>query len=47
MAFAIAALGASGPTEIEGADAVAVSYPSFFDDLDGLAVRGAEGVARA
>jgi 3-phosphoshikimate 1-carboxyvinyltransferase len=33
MAFAIAALGASDPTHIEGADAVAVSYPSFFEDL--------------
>jgi 3-phosphoshikimate 1-carboxyvinyltransferase len=40
MAFAVAALGASGPTTIEGADAVAVSYPSFFDDLDRLAQRG-------
>lgn len=39
MAFAIAALGAAGPTQIEGADAVAVSYPSFFEDLDALAVR--------
>ncbi len=39
MAFAIAALGASGPTQIEGADAVAVSYPSFFADLDRLAHR--------
>ena len=39
MAFAIAALGASGPTSIEGADAVAVSYPAFFDDLDRLARR--------
>jgi 3-phosphoshikimate 1-carboxyvinyltransferase len=37
MAFAIAALGASGATTIEGADAVAVSYPSFFEDLDALA----------
>jgi 3-phosphoshikimate 1-carboxyvinyltransferase len=34
MAFAVAALGASRPTTIDGADAVAVSYPSFFDDLD-------------
>jgi len=41
MAFAIAALGASGPTQIDGADAVAVSYPSFFDDLDRLARRDA------
>jgi 3-phosphoshikimate 1-carboxyvinyltransferase len=39
MAFAIAALGASGPTQIDGADAVAVSYPAFFEDLDGLARR--------
>lgn len=39
MAFAIAALGGSGPTQIDGADAVAVSYPSFFDDLDRLARR--------
>ena len=31
MAFAIAALGATGPTVIDGADAVAVSYPAFFD----------------
>ena len=43
MAFAIAALGATGETVIEGADAVAVSYPAFFDDLDRLAQRGAPG----
>lgn len=36
MAFAVAALGASGPTRIAGADVVAVSYPSFFADIDGL-----------
>jgi 3-phosphoshikimate 1-carboxyvinyltransferase len=36
MAFAVAALGASGPVTIEGAEAVAVSYPGFFDDLDRL-----------
>ena len=47
MAFAVAALGASGPTQIEGADAVAVSYPAFFDDLNRLAERGAESVSRA
>jgi 3-phosphoshikimate 1-carboxyvinyltransferase len=46
MAFAIAALGATGPTHIEGADAVAVSYPAFFEDLDRLAERGAESVPR-
>jgi 3-phosphoshikimate 1-carboxyvinyltransferase len=39
MAFAIAALGATGATSIEGADAVAVSYPGFFADLDALADR--------
>jgi 3-phosphoshikimate 1-carboxyvinyltransferase len=39
MAFAVAALGATGPTTIEGADAVAVSYPAFFEDLDRLAKR--------
>lgn len=39
MAFAIAALGASGPTHIEGADAVTVSYPAFFEDLERLAHR--------
>lgn len=36
MAFAIAALGATGPTTIGGAEVVAVSYPSFFDDIDRL-----------
>ncbi len=36
MAFAIAALGATGPSVIEGADAVQVSYPGFFDDLERL-----------
>jgi 3-phosphoshikimate 1-carboxyvinyltransferase len=41
MAFAVAALGATGPTHIEGADAVAVSYPAFFEDLDRLAQRDA------
>ena len=46
MAFAIAALGAGGPTQIDGADAVAVSYPSFFQDLDRLAQRGPASSAR-
>ncbi|MCC7123712.1 MAG: 3-phosphoshikimate 1-carboxyvinyltransferase [Acidobacteria bacterium] len=36
MAFAIAALGAEAPTTVNGADAVAVSYPSFFTELDAL-----------
>jgi len=33
MAFAIAALAASGETRILGADCAAVSYPAFFDEL--------------
>ena len=36
MAFAIAALGASGPTTIHDAGAVAVSYPEFFSVLESL-----------
>jgi 3-phosphoshikimate 1-carboxyvinyltransferase len=36
MAFAIAALTADGPVTIEGADAAAVSYPSFFAHLEQL-----------
>ena len=36
MAFAIAALAARGPSRIEGADSVAISYPEFFDTLDRL-----------
>jgi len=36
MAFAVAALGASGPTTIRGAGAAAVSYPEFFTVLEGL-----------
>jgi 3-phosphoshikimate 1-carboxyvinyltransferase len=36
MAFAIAGLTATEPVTIEGADAAAVSYPSFFCDLDRL-----------
>jgi 3-phosphoshikimate 1-carboxyvinyltransferase len=43
MAFAIAGLGATNPTLIEGADAVAVSYPAFFADLDRLAQRRTNG----
>lgn len=33
MAFAVAALGASGPTTITGHEAVGVSYPGFFEAL--------------
>ncbi len=34
MAFAVAALRASGPTEIHGAESAAISFPEFFDFLD-------------
>jgi 3-phosphoshikimate 1-carboxyvinyltransferase len=33
MAFALVALGATGPSVIDGADSVAVSYPAFEQDL--------------
>ncbi|MCY4598718.1 MAG: hypothetical protein OXF27_02215 [Acidobacteria bacterium] len=36
MAFAVAALGAGGPTTITGHEAVAVSYPDFFEALESL-----------
>jgi 5-enolpyruvylshikimate-3-phosphate synthase len=36
MAFAIAALAADRPSVIEGADAVAISYPAFFETLERL-----------
>ena len=36
MAFAVTALGATGPTEIIGHEIVKVSYPGFFDALDTL-----------
>jgi 3-phosphoshikimate 1-carboxyvinyltransferase len=36
MAFAIAGLGAEGPTSIQGAEAVQVSYPEFFETLDAI-----------
>jgi 3-phosphoshikimate 1-carboxyvinyltransferase len=39
MAFAIAALRAEGETEIKGADAAVISYPEFFDVLEGLVQR--------
>ena len=39
MAFSIAALRASGDTEIDGAEAAAVSFPEFFASLDALAQR--------
>lgn len=36
MAFAIAALAADGPSTIDGADAVDISYPGFFERLEQL-----------
>jgi 3-phosphoshikimate 1-carboxyvinyltransferase len=36
MAIAIAALRASGPVQIEKADAINKSYPSFFNDIEKL-----------
>jgi 3-phosphoshikimate 1-carboxyvinyltransferase len=40
MALAVAGLAASGETEIEGAECVAVSFPSFFDVLRAATARG-------
>jgi 3-phosphoshikimate 1-carboxyvinyltransferase len=37
MSFAVAGSRATGPVAISGAEAVAVSYPGFFDDLERLA----------
>jgi 3-phosphoshikimate 1-carboxyvinyltransferase len=39
MAFSIAALRASGATEIQGAEAAAISFPEFFVQLDSLCQR--------
>jgi 3-phosphoshikimate 1-carboxyvinyltransferase len=39
MAFAIAALRATGETEIHGAEAAAISFPEFFTSLEALAKR--------
>jgi 3-phosphoshikimate 1-carboxyvinyltransferase len=39
MAFSIAALRASGESEIHGAEAAAISFPEFFTHLDALAQR--------
>lgn len=36
MTFAVAALAADGETEILGADCVRISYPGFYEDLQGL-----------
>jgi len=39
MAFAVAALAANGATVIRNADCAAVSYPTFFDDLERVSER--------
>jgi len=39
MAFAVAALRSEGETEITGADAAVISYPEFFNTLEGLLQR--------
>jgi 3-phosphoshikimate 1-carboxyvinyltransferase len=39
MAFSVAALRATGDTEIRDADAAVISYPEFFTTLEGLALR--------
>ena len=39
MAFSITALRASGDTEIQGAEAAAISFPEFFAQLDSLSTR--------
>jgi 3-phosphoshikimate 1-carboxyvinyltransferase len=39
MAFSVAALGAEGETLIQGAEAVAISFPEFFNLLDLVAER--------
>jgi 3-phosphoshikimate 1-carboxyvinyltransferase len=39
MAFAIAALRAEGDTQIHGADAAVISFPSFFETLESLVQR--------
>jgi len=39
MAFSIAALRAAGDTQIDGAEAAAISFPEFFTSLDTLAQR--------
>jgi 3-phosphoshikimate 1-carboxyvinyltransferase len=39
MAFAVAALRATGDTEIHGAEAAAISFPEFFEHLETLSAR--------
>ena len=42
MAAAVAALGATGETTISGAEAASVSFPGFWDALDGVAAGSVE-----
>ena len=42
MAAAVAALGATGPTTIRGAEAAAVSFPGFWDALESVAAGAVE-----
>jgi 3-phosphoshikimate 1-carboxyvinyltransferase len=39
MAFSVAALRAEGPSEIHGAEAARISFPEFFDVLEGVVER--------
>jgi 3-phosphoshikimate 1-carboxyvinyltransferase len=39
MAFSVAALRATGETVIHGAESAAISFPEFFELLDGVAER--------
>jgi 3-phosphoshikimate 1-carboxyvinyltransferase len=39
MAFAVAALRAEGESQIRNAEAAAISFPSFFEMLDGIVQR--------
>lgn len=45
MAFAVAALRAEGGTTIRGADAAAVSYPTFFEELERVVGRSSLAVS--
>jgi 3-phosphoshikimate 1-carboxyvinyltransferase len=40
MALSVAALAAEGPTEIEGSECVAVSFPEFYALLEQATGRG-------
>ena len=42
MAAAVAALGASSPTTIHGAEAAAVSFPAFWEAIDSVAAGAVE-----